>query len=109
MSDSNQNHKPVVKVCLAAQCQERMGEAVFEALRAGLWGEATVLSIPHCFGHCSMGVNVAVNGNILHGLTPSTCLQRVSAELRHPSLKSDGLGTAPLSDLDRVLDDITGL
>jgi len=68
--------------------------------------DTEVIASVDCFRFCKSGPNVSVNGNILHGVSPSNAVRRVEAELRDPSRKVDGLGTRSIDDLDDVLDNL---
>lgn len=95
-----------IKVCVHDTCCERGAKEVHACLKHSFGEDSTidVVASPDCFRFCKQGVNVAVNGNILHGVRPSDATRRVESELKHPTRKIDGLGQRSIDELDDVLD-----
>lgn len=98
--------KTRVKVCVNVNCCQRGSEQVYEALLKNTNASIEVVKTGDCFRFCKSGPNVSVDGALLHGVRPSEAVNRVNAEIAHPSRKTDGLGTKGLSELDSVLDDL---
>ena len=67
-----------VKICRALQCRLNHSEDVIAAAEQELGlrrGETSAdgrvrLEIVHCFGHCTMGPNVAIDDRLTHHVTP---------------------------------------
>ena len=95
-----------IKVCVHGTCCERGAKEVHACLKHSFESndDVNVVASPDCFRFCKQGVNVAVNGNILHGVRPGDANRRVESELQHPTRKIDGLGQRSIDDLDDVLD-----
>ena len=101
------SEKAVVKVCTHTNCTKRGSTAIFDRLRAELYDEANVREYPHCFDMCDDGLNISVNGELIHHTSLETAFRDVRQALERPSLKSDGQGIRPMAELDDVLDDLT--
>lgn len=101
--------KGIVKVCVHTTCASRGSCAIFQKLQAELYDEASVREYPHCFDHCEDGPNISVNGELIHHVSLETAARAVREALKRPSLRSDGQGIRPLTELDEVLDDLTQL
>jgi NADH:ubiquinone oxidoreductase subunit E len=99
--------KAIIKVCIHTTCAHRGSCAIFQRLQAEMYDEAAVREYPHCFDACDDGPNISVNGELIHRVSLETAVQYVRRALERPSLKSDGQGIRPLSELDDVLDDLT--
>jgi len=95
-----------IKVCVHDTCCKRGAKEVHARLKRSFEtdDDIDVVASPDCFRFCKQGVNVAVNGNILHGVRPGDATRRAESELRHPTRKLDGLGQRSIDDLDDVLD-----
>lgn len=103
----NADDMPIIKVCSHATYASRGSCEIFRKLQAELYGEALVLECGHCLDACEDGPNVLVNGELIQHVTKETAVATVRQTLATPSLKSDGQGVRPISDLDAVLDDLT--
>lgn len=98
--------KPVVKVCAHTDCSERGSEDVYESLRNACADEADIRKTTDCFRFCRQGVNVAVDGAVLHHVCSRDAVARIRSEIRHPSKNRDAVGTKSLDDLDDVLESL---
>lgn len=98
--------KPIVKVCVHKDCCGRGSERVYEALRREHLSDIDLQKTDECFRFCKDGPNVAVSGAVLHRVSERSAVSRIRSELRHPSKKTDGVGTRSLNDLDDVLNDL---
>lgn len=78
----------VVKICRALQCRQNFSDDVIAAAEEELClyrGESSAdgrfhLEIVHCFGHCTVGPNVAIN-DVIHNHTTPTALRCLLREL----------------------------
>lgn len=92
-------------MCVNTDCCQGGSERSYELLRAELGAEADIETTGDCFRYCELGPNVAVDGHVLHRMTPERAVSSVRHELRHPSrMKTDGVGTRSLDELDTFLD-----
>lgn len=96
--------KPHIKVCAHTDCSSRGSDRVYEALRRICSEEMDIRKTPDCFRFCREGINVSVNGQVLHRVREGDAVLRVRREVQHPSKKMDGVGSRSLDDLDDVLD-----
>ncbi len=103
------SEKAVVKVCIHKTCASRGSCAIFQRLQAELYDEANVREYPYCFDMCDDGPNISVNGELINHTSLETAVRDVRQALERPSLKSDGQGIRPISELDQALDDLTRL
>lgn len=68
-----------IRICRALQCRMNGSEDVIRAAEArlGLGRDQTSpdnevrLQVIHCFGHCTEGPNVRVDGQMSHHVTPA--------------------------------------
>lgn len=106
MASENVRKKALVKVCVHRDCCERGSERIYDLLvQAGL-SNAEIQKTEDCFRFCKMGPNVAVDGNVLHHMSEKSAVSRVRSEMRFPSVKTDGVGTRAIEELDDVLDNL---
>lgn len=84
----------------------RGSEKIYEKLSREMSGEAEIEQTIECFRFCESGPNVAVNGNVLHRMSPESAVRRVRQEIQKPSRKIDAAGNRSLDDLDDVLKDM---
>lgn len=98
--------RPRVEVCLQAKCHCRGAAKIREEIVSALGEEIDLRHSERCFRLCKSGPNVAVNGNILSNVRPGDAVRRVRAEIRHPSRKFEGIGSRPMDDLDKILDEM---
>lgn len=95
---------PIVKICTDTKCERRGSRTLTQALQANLHGQAVVLPCDTCMSGCKWGVNGTVNGQRVSEMNTENGLSKVEAEMKNPSIKSDGVGTKPIDELDTVLD-----
>lgn len=95
---------PIVKICTDTKCERRGSRAIVQSLQAELHEQAVVLSCDACMSGCKWGVNGTVNGQRISEMNSENALQKVQEEMKTPSIKSDGVGTKPIGELDTVLD-----
>lgn len=95
-----------VKICCSGKCKGRGSDRLFAAIEKECVPETIVQKTTECMGYCGMGPNVAVDGNILHGLHPDSAGKRVKDEIAEPSPKRHGLGSKTIDDLDSILDNL---
>ena len=98
--------KSLVKVCIHADCCGRGSERIYERLTQAGLPDVDVQKTEDCFRFCKMGPNVAVDGNVLHHMSEKHAVSRVRSEIRFPSVKTDGVGTRAIEELDDVLDNL---
>ncbi len=97
--------RPRIRVCVNTDCCSRGSERSAERLRAALGEEADIETTGDCFRYCQLGPNVAVDGHVLHGVTPERAVAEVRRELSHPRrVRTDGVGTRSIDELDSFLD-----
>jgi|GEM_PF-6685944 len=102
-----QDTRSTIKVCLKDHCRQKGGENVFTALRGGFAPEeAHVIESPRCLSGCQDGPNIAVNDNIIKGVSPISVVETVRKELKNPSCKADGIGSRSIKELDTILEDL---
>lgn len=101
--------RPSIKVCTGKHCACRGSEKIVSQLAIEIGNEAEVIATRECFRLCNYGPNVAVDGNVLKGMEGGSATRRVRAEIAHPAVKRDGVGTKSLDSLDAVLDDLIGI
>lgn len=106
MASLSGSSKPIVKVCVHRDCCGRGSERLYEALHRECSAEADIRKTDECFRFCKSGPNIAVSGNVLHHMNERDAVSRVRSEIRHPSKKTDGVGSRAIDDLDDVLDDL---
>lgn len=95
---------PIVKICTDTKCERRGSRGITQKLQAELHEQAVVVPCDTCMSGCKWGVNGSVNGQRVSEMNSENAVSKVREELKNPSIKSDGIGTKSLDELDTVLD-----
>jgi len=98
--------RTLVNVCVHGDCCRKGSERIYERLVQAKLPDVDVRKTEDCFRFCKMGPNVAVDGNVLHHVSEKGAVSRVRSEIWFPSLKTDGVGTRKIEELDDVLDSL---
>jgi NADH:ubiquinone oxidoreductase subunit E len=96
--------KSQIRVCVNVNCCQRGSQEVATTLeKAFIDGSTEVITSENCFRFCKSGPNVAVNGAMLHHMSPSNAVARVRQALTQKTVKKEALGTRPLDELVPLL------
>ncbi|MBP6889485.1 MAG: (2Fe-2S) ferredoxin domain-containing protein [Candidatus Moranbacteria bacterium] len=99
--------KSQVRVCVNINCCQKGSQEVASALTKAFAGdEVEIKATENCFRFCKSGPNVAVNGALLHNMSPLNAEKRVRLALAQKGVKKEAIGTRPLDELDAALDEM---
>lgn len=102
--------KTHIRVCTNTSCCQRGSEKIAAALKQSLRAdEADITTTGDCFRFCKSGPNIAVNGAVLHHISPANAAARVREAVGKKTVKKEAVGTRSLDELDDVLDELIGI
>lgn len=102
--------KTHIRVCTHQTCCQRGSEKIFTALKQSFSeDEADIATTGDCFRFCKSGPNVAVNGALLHHVSPTNASARVREAVGKKTVKKEAVGTRSIDELDDVLDELMGI
>lgn len=86
---------PRITVCMNVHCVQAGSGALQDSCRAILRGQPVIIDELFCFGHCTEGPCVEVNGRLITEATPALVLAGLRAA---PSAKSGPSGSREAAD-----------
>lgn len=102
--------KPQIRVCIHKTCCQRGSEKIYTTLKQSFSDdEADIAKTENCFRFCESGPNIAVNGAVLHRMSPGSAPGAIRRSLAQKNTKKDAVGTRSIDELDQVLDSLMDL
>ena len=102
--------KTHIRICTHTSCCQRGSEKIATTLKQSFsTDEADIATTGDCFRFCKSGPNIAVNGAVLHHMSPANAAARVREAIGKKTVKKEAVGTRSLDELDDVLDELIGI
>jgi NADH:ubiquinone oxidoreductase subunit E len=102
--------KHQVRVCTNINCCQRGSKKIYETLKQSFSEtEAHIETTENCFRFCKSGPNIAVDGAVLHHISPANAAARVREAVTKKTVKKEAVGTRSIDELDDVLDELIRL